>query len=147
MPLPTKKRKKSATGFDTNAPAADTLGDTTAPAAVPAAVPAADPINGSPLDVLDAAANTTPAGEPNSRRDAANAAHANGPAAGTPPPPPAPNHANKFPLTPETAPRTAAADITGASTARAAATGTVTDSTADAGDGDFGEEVSTATNG
>ena len=68
---------------------------------------------GSPL-VTAAAAAAVRAAPPNSRRLAAATVHANGPAAGESPLPPAPNHANTFPLTPRTPPAAArAAVITG----------------------------------
>lgn len=67
-----------------------------------------------------APAGTTQFRPRNSRRVTANADHANGPAAGAPPSPPEPSHANNFAPIPETDPR-AAAFITGAETAGPAA--------------------------
>ena len=126
VPSPTKNRMKSAIGLAVNEPVAEAPGVSTS-------VPAAAPINGSPL-VVAAAALAVPACEPTSRLVAANAAHANGPAAGTPPSLPAPSHDSRLPLNPVTAPRAPAAVITGSSGA-SAATGTLTASTSGAVDG------------
>ena len=132
MPLPMKIRMKSAIGFAVKAPVADALGMATA-------VLAAPPISGSPLVVVEAAAFTAPACEPSSRRLAANAAEARGPATGTPPSLPAPSQDSRLPLSPVTAQRGEAAVMTGAAGA-SAATGTLTDSTSGLADGAGDEE-------
>lgn len=107
-----KIRMKSAIGF---APTAAAPGDNTATGSA-----------GSALDVADA--DLAPAEPtPNSRRDAANAAHANGPAAGTSPPLPAPNHDSRPRPSPDTAPVEALVSA-GASTAPGD-TGGVTEAT------------------
>jgi hypothetical protein len=62
-----------------------------------------------------------------SRRLAANAVHANGPAAGESPLPPVPNHSNRLPLNPRTPPAAArgATLITGADAAVGDANSTI----------------------
>jgi len=137
-------------------PIADALGDAAEP------TKKATGSIGSPLVVL-AAAFAILGLDTTSRRDAANAAHANGAAAGAPPSPPAPNHDNRLPLRPDTAPRGAAAVITGTSatasvdTAGAASTDStttfgatadeespatgVTDGSADTSDDERGEDT------
>jgi hypothetical protein len=74
--------------------------------------------NNPPLVVVVAAAGTDTPEPPNSRRVNANAVHANGPAAGTPPPLPPLSHDNNAAPNPDTelptaAAGAAAADITG----------------------------------
>lgn len=88
VPSPTNRRMNCDTGSEAvNAPVAEAPGVITP-------VLAAGPINGSPVVMALAAARAVPEPEPSSRRDTANAAHANGPATGTPPSLPAPNHDN-----------------------------------------------------
>ena len=78
---------------------------------------------GAAVVVTDAAGDISMPPPPNSRRDAAAADHANGPAPGTPPPDPAPSHANSLAPTPDTAPAGAAgtSGAAGATTGSAAA--------------------------
>jgi hypothetical protein len=87
----------------------------------------AAPINGvtgSPLATAASAAAVRDAPF-SSRRLAAATVHANGPAAGESPLPPAPNHASRLPLTPRTPPAAArAAVITGADAAAGEANST-----------------------
>jgi len=104
VPLPIKNRKM----LPGCQPIADALGDAAEP------TKKATGSIGSPLVVL-AAAFAILGPDTTSRRDAANAAHANGAAAGAPPSPPAPSHDNRLPLRPDTAPRGDAAVITGTS--------------------------------
>jgi hypothetical protein len=109
---------KSFNGVAVNEPVADALGN-----------PVVPPV--SHFEVKVVAAGSAVAALPiSSRRLAATAAHANGPAAGTPPSLPPANHANNRSLNPTTAPLAAgAADIAGGAAAGAncAAAGAATD--------------------
>ena len=103
-----KIRMKSAIGFAPTAEAGPANTRATGPA---------DPA-GSPVEVTAARGPSSDDFPPNSRLLAAATAHANGAPTGPSPEPPAPNHDNKPPLTPDTAPE-AAADNTGTDTAAA----------------------------
>jgi hypothetical protein len=118
VPLPTKNRKMLP---GCHPPIADALGE---PTPVADETTPAEGSTGAP--VLTAADGFAVRAEPpNSRRAAANAAHANGAAAGPSPLPPPPNHANTEPPRPLTRPD-AAADITGGAATGVASTASTT---------------------
>ena len=118
VPLPMKNRKMLP---GCHPPRADALG---APTLDADETTAADGSTGAP--VLTAADGFAVRSDPpNSRRAAANAAHANGAAAGPSPLPPPPNHAKTEPPRPLTRPD-AAADITGGASTGVASTASTT---------------------
>ncbi len=120
VPLPTKNRRMLP---GCHPPRAAALGEPT-PDTDETAAAAADGSTGAP--VLTAADGFAVRADPlNSRRAAANAAHANGAAAGPSPLPPPPNHANTEPPRPLTRPD-AAADITGGAATGVAFTASTT---------------------
>ena len=136
VPLPTKNRKMLP---GCHPPRAAALGEPTPDTDETAA---ADGSTGAPM--LTAADGSAVRADPlNSRRAAANAAHASGAAAGPSPLPPPPNHANTEPLRPLTRPD-AAADITGGAATGVAST-TSTASDPEAGPSAITGESSTAT--
>jgi hypothetical protein len=92
--------------------------------------------------VLTAATGLAVRADPtNSRRAAANAAHANGATTG-PPSLPAPSHPNKLPLNPDTAPRAGATDIIGASSKATSSESATTSTDTSTGSGDDSAPVS-----